>query len=339
MQPPLRFSSNAVTHPGPVLRLTQSEAAVQIRLVRGVRAPSQRVGEVSPQRREIIAGSRSQQMPRGGPNSIEKLQPAGGIVNGPAELIETPDELIKSSEIRMIRRLHVQAVELSLTFNRIACGQRSRDAVGQGDHRVVEEQIHLRRVLRREVTSPHQPMQLRVCAHTERRTRGTRGSPRRELLWLLHQADAPRVRYSAFQLRQDVGALAHQHLVQQLYLATPPRLVVAVEQPARIEKQIERRKRALLHELRIHLRLQLCLDRHQGANSISRSSTPSAVGDALFCVYRWSASTRLSACNCSILSSTVSCAMSLYTNTDLVCPMRWARSVACASTAGFHHGS
>ena len=38
-------------------------------------------------------------------------------------------------------------------------------------------------------------------------------------------------------------------------------------------------------------------------------------------------------------SSIVSLAMSRYTITLRVCPIRWVRSMACASVAGFHHGS
>ena len=41
----------------------------------------------------------------------------------------------------------------------------------------------------------------------------------------------------------------------------------------------------------------------------------------------------------SIFSSMVPAVMRRCTNTGLSWPMRWARSVACSSTAGFHHGS
>ena len=38
-------------------------------------------------------------------------------------------------------------------------------------------------------------------------------------------------------------------------------------------------------------------------------------------------------------SSMVSLAISRYTMTLRVCPIRWVRSTAWASVAGFHHGS
>ena len=44
-------------------------------------------------------------------------------------------------------------------------------------------------------------------------------------------------------------------------------------------------------------------------------------------------------CSSSIFSSIVLSVTSPCTNTGLSWPMRWPRSVACASTAGFHHGS
>ena len=52
-----------------------------------------------------------------------------------------------------------------------------------------------------------------------------------------------------------------------------------------------------------------------------------------------SASSRLAFFSLPILSSTVPAATRRTTVTGRSCPMRWARSVAWSSTAGFHHGS
>ena len=52
-----------------------------------------------------------------------------------------------------------------------------------------------------------------------------------------------------------------------------------------------------------------------------------------------SASAAFFSCRARIFSSMLPAHTSLNTNTGLSWPMRWARSVAWFSAAGFHHGS
>jgi hypothetical protein len=52
-----------------------------------------------------------------------------------------------------------------------------------------------------------------------------------------------------------------------------------------------------------------------------------------------SASAAFFSCSATMRSSMLPATISLYTNTGLSWPMRWARSVAWFSTAGFHQGS
>src|SRR5262245_50158613 len=51
------------------------------------------------------------------------------------------------------------------------------------------------------------------------------------------------------------------------------------------------------------------------------------------------ASALLRCCNSQMRSSTVPSVSKRYAMTVRVWPMRWVRSIACASIAGFHHGS
>src|SRR4051795_13297358 len=101
-------------------------------------------------------------MPRRWSNVSEKLQPARGILNRSTRVIESLHELVKRGQVGMIWRLHIQPVQLSLTLDRIACGQRARNAICQGHHGIVEEQVHLWRVLCRQIPSSNELMQLRI---------------------------------------------------------------------------------------------------------------------------------------------------------------------------------
>ena len=77
-----------------------------------------------------------------------------------------------------------------------------------------------------------------------------------------------------------------------------------------------------------------------GLNNSFRSDSPNS--GSLRCTepeYMSRASWALRSCRASMRSSMVPWATSLTTQTLCVCPMRWARSVAWFSTAGFHHGS
>jgi 2-polyprenyl-6-methoxyphenol hydroxylase-like FAD-dependent oxidoreductase len=78
------------------------------------------------------------------------------------------------------------------------------------------------------------------------------------------------------------------------------------------------------------------------ASGASRSSTSRSVSPPAApapCSRIASASRRLWRCSASMRSSTEPAAIRLYANTGLVWPIRYARSVACACAAGFHHGS
>ena len=107
-------------------------------------------------------------MPGSRPNGSEKLQPPRRILHRPTQIIESPNELIKRRQVRMIGRLHIQPIELPLTFYGIPRRQRPRDPVRQRHHRVVKKQIHLRRILCRQIASPHELVQLRVTADPQR---------------------------------------------------------------------------------------------------------------------------------------------------------------------------
>ena len=96
--------------------------------------------------------------------------------------------------------------------------------------------------------------------------------PGKKLLRLLDEPDAARVTGGLLQLRLDLFAVSHQHPIEKLDLATAPTLIVAVEQTSGVEKQLERRERSLLQELRIHLRLQRAVEGCHGANRASMSA-------------------------------------------------------------------
>jgi hypothetical protein len=78
---------------------------------------------------------------------------------------------------------------------------------------------------------------------------------------------------------------------------------------------------------------------HPQENSISMSPSVIASVGAPSASNRLSASWRLRAFISSIFSSIVCDITSLWTKTGLSWPIRWARSIACSSTAGFHQGS
>src|ERR1700730_2301299 len=110
----------------------------------------------------------------------------------------------------MIGRLNVQPVELPLALDGIPGAECPRNTVGQSHDGIVEEQIHLRGALSRQVAAADEAVQPGLRTDAQRLVPGAKGSPRvlapplKKLLRLLNQPYAARIGRSPLQLRENL---------------------------------------------------------------------------------------------------------------------------------------